>query len=38
MPLVISVFKQMEFKQVLSSHFVVKVGEFNDDNLILLEG
>ena len=38
MPLVISVFKQMEFKQVLSSHFVVKVGEFTDDTLILLEG
>ena len=38
MPLVISVFKQMEFKQMLSSHFVVKVGEFNDDTIILLEG
>ena len=38
MPLVISVFKVMKFKQMLSSHFVVKVGEFTEDTLILLEG
>jgi hypothetical protein len=37
-PLAISVFKQMEFKEILSSHFVVKVGELTDETLILLEG
>ena len=38
MPLVISVFKVMKFKQMLSSQFVVKIGEFTEDTLILLEG
>lgn len=37
-PLALSVFKQIEFKQFLASDFIVKVGQHTTETYLLLEG